>query len=221
VNAYNISIKYNTLAENDDGITIEGSNYNNLIGNIIENNTNYGILIDRYYNDGWIPPFYTYSLSNNISLNTIRNNRKAGIYCQYSDGNIIIQNSIDNNSNGIYLSSFSILNQISNNDITNHNESGIFIIDQCDFNTVSDNRINYNYCGVNITQNSDGNELVGNNLLHNVICYTIAEDCDNTLLLDNVCSTETPNDFIWIILLVSGLSVAVIGTGIWYFKRKK
>jgi len=221
VNSRNISVYYNRLNDNFNGISIEGSTYNTLIGNIIENSTNYGIKIDIYYNEFVFPPSYTYSLMNNVSHNIIRNNKEAGIYCYSSDGNVIAQNSIDNNSKGIYLSSFCTLNQISNNDITNHEQAGIIIMDHCEFNTISDNRINYNYCGVNITQDSDGNELIGNNLLHNVICYTIAEDCDDTLLENNLCSTEAPDDFFWIIVLISGLSVAIVAIGIWYYKRRK
>jgi len=221
VNANNVSIKSNTLVVNYDGISIEGSARNNLFSNIIENNTNYGILLDKYYNEFLLQPDYTYSVSNNVSLNTIRSNKNAGICCNTSGGNVITQNTIDNNSKGVYLSSTSVLNQISNNVITNHNESGILLIDRCDYNTISENRINYNYCGVNITQNSDRNELIGNNMLHNVICYTIAEDCDDTSLVDNVCSIEAPDDFFWSIVLISALSVAIVSIGIWYYKRRK
>ena len=223
VNANNISIKSNTLVVNYDGISIEGSTHNNLFSNIIENNTNYGILLDKYYNENVLPPppDYTYSVSNNVSLNTIRSNKNAGICCNTSGGNVITQNTIDNNSKGVYLSSASVLNQISNNVITNHNESGILLIDRCDYNTISENRINYNYCGVKITLNSDNNELIGNDMLHNVICYTIAEDCDDTSLVDNVCSTEAPDDFFWLIVLISALSVAIVSIGIWYYKRRK
>jgi parallel beta-helix repeat protein len=209
----------NTLKRNYNGISIEGSSHNNIFKNIVAQNEKYGIFIDRYRLP-YSSSFYT-SFTNNVSLNIIKHNKNAGIHCYDSDGNQIMQNSIDNNSYGIYLSAVSRWNVISKNTITNHIISGIHVTNHSDYNDILENLINYNYCGINITDDSDNNDLIGNDLLHNTICYNIENSCDDTLIKDNLCSDETTEDLLWILLLIGGLSIVVIGISIWYLKRRK
>ncbi len=87
----NIASNDNEGYDQDYGIWLSSSDYNNIINNTANDNNNYGITIEA-------------SNNNTISGNRIFNNKDTGIHldevCEY---NVITENIIYNNSRGIYL----------------------------------------------------------------------------------------------------------------------
>ena len=130
---------------------------------------------------------YVISSGNNISRNTITNN-KNGIYLYYSNSNTVSDNNIySNNWYGIYLY-YSNSNTVSDNNIYSNYNDGIYLY-YSNSNTVSDNsaysnnngiylycsssnvifdnNVSNNDCGIWISQLSNSNVISGNNLPSN------------------------------------------------------
>jgi len=211
------NVEKNTLNNNYDGITIEGSNDNTITENLINNSGRYGIFIGKYEYK-----WYDYqSSSNGISHNIIENSNNTGIYLYNGEGTFIIENHISKGTYGIHLKFLARWNVIDCNTITNNLKYGIFLEDQCSYNDIIDNNINDNYCGINITQNSDNNDIIRNNLLDNSICYSIDENCDNTNLQDNICSESEGFNPLWIIIPLIIPVAALMVVIFWYDKKKR
>lgn len=159
----------NDCSDNSKGIMLEYCNNNTILGNIANNNENYGIYLDgRCYH-------------NNISEN-IANNNDFGIYLYISSNNTVRGNSINNNIvYGIYVLK-SEQNEITGNYL-NDNKYGIDINDFSYNNSFSGNLM-YNCCfrffGNTHTHDSqyiDTTNLVNDKLVH---YYTYEVDLTST-----------------------------------------
>lgn len=114
----NNSIIENSVTNNGNGIWSEfnpsPSNYNNIIGNNISENTNFGILLRSSSND-LVEGNHIENSEDGICL--------SGSACQH---NTIVDNNIANNNNGIYLGGDPKYNNITKNNIAN-NGRGIYV----------------------------------------------------------------------------------------------
>jgi parallel beta-helix repeat protein len=132
----NATISGNNITNNGYGIELESSsNHNNIIGNHITNNSEYGIRLIMGYNSKYNSIVGNYIINNrcgiesgaenSISGNHITNNTYHGIELESSYYSSIVGNSVTNNGyGGIYLDS-SNYNNITENEIANNSEYGI------------------------------------------------------------------------------------------------
>jgi parallel beta-helix repeat protein len=148
------NINGNVIEYNHLGIFMEGSSYNQIVGNSIKHNYETGIyLLDQ-------------SSNNSITGNTISHNNHDGIIMQFDcDSNRIEENTISNNDDdGIFLSSSSTV-CISQNFIQYNGRHGIFLSGSyngmVEGNTLADNFPGY---GINL-EYSDGNVIRSNDLV--------------------------------------------------------
>lgn len=162
LNNSGVTIRYNLLSNNYDGITIEESPNNIIERNIIKNNRNVGLNLKN-------------SMHNMLKGNTIANNSE-GISLIASTGNVIEDNSLFNNSgNGIslvsYLSEYgpygySDNNIVSGNELVN-NEKGIFLA-YAERNNISHNKLIDNGYGIYL-QGSLNNSVFNNDYFNNTL----------------------------------------------------
>ena len=155
------SIIDNTISNNGIGIetTVECSR-NNINGNNISSNVNYGISIGGFGSN-----------NNSITNNTISNNgASGGIDISFdSTDNTISGNSIfSNNGDGIEISgvgsSIPSNNTLSSNTVSNNDGSGILFTAGTD-NTVTNNIVsNNNYSGIKVGY-STNNQIINNTVL--------------------------------------------------------
>ncbi len=141
--------------DNNNGIRINYSDNNHILGNIIRNNGNNGIAI-------------IFSTSNTIEENLIHDqNNNAGIYLSNSDDNSIIKNEITNNRLGMGVGS-SENNIISQNNISNNGYFGGIYHETSSNNTYSSNIISNNEKnGIRIQNNSSSNTIIRNKIFGN------------------------------------------------------
>jgi parallel beta-helix repeat protein len=106
-----------------------------------------------------------YSNNNTVSGNNVSSNNWYGIYLHHSSNNVIFNNNIYSNYNdGIYLY-YSSNNVISDNNIYSNN-NGINLYYSGD-NMISDNNVSNNDCGIWICQLSSNNVMSDNNIYSN------------------------------------------------------
>ena len=104
---------------------------------------------------------YLYSSSNNnITGNTVSNNRNLGIYLDSSSNNNITGNIASNNIHGIHLSSSG--NNVVTGNIANSNGQGIHLWSSSSNNVITGNTASNNiYCGISLYDSSN-NVITGN-----------------------------------------------------------
>ena len=185
------NISGNTITNNSDGIYLSESNGNTITGNTITKN-NQGIYLFE-------------SNGNTITGNTITNNTRTGInLVHYSNGNTITGNTITNNHDGIYLSS-SNSNTITGNTFFHNGLSVAFSFQ----NTVINNTVNGKplvYLEGQSNINIDNVNEAGQLILVNCINITIKNqelinttigiklwDTDNCLITGNTITNNTCN----------------------------
>ena len=145
----------NRASGNLRGFTVSSDN-NTLTGNMLYNNSQYGIFLNNS--------------DNNISSNTIYNNTDAGIYLtgSSSSGNRIFSNIIYNHTtgfaSGIFLDGVNAVNHIYNHATLENNTYGIYanLSNQTNItsNTASNNRYGFAFrggTGNNLTSNTANN----------------------------------------------------------------
>ena len=121
---------------------------------------------------------YINSSGNNISHNTITNN-KNGIYLYYSSNNTVSSNNAYSNNDGVYLY-YSSDNVISGNNVSN-NDCGIWIRQLSSSNVISGNNVSNNDCGVYLYYSSS-NVIFDNNVSsNNNGVYLSYSSNDNTI----------------------------------------
>jgi len=104
---------------------------------------------------------YLYSSSNNnITGNTVSNNRNLGIYLDSSSNNNLTDNIASNNIHGIHLSSSG--NNVVTGNIANSNGQGIHLWSSSSNNVITGNTASNNiYCGISLYDSSN-NVITGN-----------------------------------------------------------
>ena len=112
---FNNRIEDNIISFNDySGIRLYVSSNNYVINNIIKDNN-----IMNSNSDGGLKIYY-FANENNITGNTIENNKYTGVLCYSSHNNILKYNKIANNPRGIYFPTFTNGDVIYLNDFTNN-----------------------------------------------------------------------------------------------------
>jgi len=166
----------NTVHDGFRGIEI-GDN-SKVIGNIVYNNTDFGIW------SGWG------GTNNSIIKNNTVFNSRTGIYLDGSHNNIISSNkAFDNNYNGIHLEGYSTNNKVFNNTLYNNSYYyGINLEAQSNSNLIYNNFIYDNI--YNIALYDSHNNSIYNNIIFNAVHDGIYLDGKNTF-------NEISNNFIY------------------------
>lgn len=136
----------------DDGIFFSNVGHGSIFQNTISNNSK-GI--------------YLYaSNNNNISNNSIYDNRNYGLWIRSSSTNQIINNTVkDNGCYGVLLSFSSDFNGIWKNSVLNHSKYGIYL-DSSNYNHLYLNTVaNNSFGGIWLVEKSDNN-VVSNNTVY-------------------------------------------------------
>ncbi|MFW9783836.1 MAG: nitrous oxide reductase family maturation protein NosD [Candidatus Heimdallarchaeota archaeon] len=187
-----LNISHNYINNNDQfGILINWGGYNLIEYNSVEDNNGIGIFLDD-------------SHYNIISNNNCSNNKGNGIHLEgmidpwgdpwrSSTNNLITSNIVNNNFCGIMLN-ITQENQVDNNIINNNKFGGIEVYFSAEIE-ITNNEINQNRYGVKIA------ESITNNVLQNTInynyygIYLISSDAidiiGNTLHYNKKCYIET------------------------------
>ncbi len=166
-NAENCGVYRNTLVNNLDGILLQYSSKNSIIGNNVTDN-DYGIEL-------------TYSSSNNnITGNYVAHNW-FGIRLD-SPNNSITKNNITNNNYGIWLTSSS--NSITSNRLTANDFYGIGLASSLN-NSMTGNNITSNQFGIGLFWSSNNNTICGNNIADNWDTGIWCREGSNNIIFHN------------------------------------
>ena len=149
-NRINVTVKNLNIKNFHTGILLFNSQSNNIYGNSIMANAEYGICLNC-------------SCNNNITQNNLENNKCGVCFLGFSNNNIITNNGIDTNEEcGIYLLYSS--NSVLKNNVTN-NEKGIFLEFSSNNNIIGNNIANNQY-GL-LFHGSNNNCFYHNNFIDN------------------------------------------------------
>ncbi|MFC1899191.1 NosD domain-containing protein [Chloroflexota bacterium] len=192
--------KANTIIDGDGsqyGIYIQGGPvglaYGVEITNLTVQNCIWGITI---YN----------STSNSITNNNVVNNNATGshpngcgIILSQSDSNTVENNDCSNNRNGIYLDNNCDYNTVSNNIASNNEQSGILVMWNSHENTVSGNDIHGNKVhGISLYAGCDGNLIenntIANNTMHGI--SLLGTGSDNNIVKGNTITENVDHGII-------------------------
>ena len=157
-----INVTNNIILNNEWGIAFENLYHSNIVGNIIQNNSDFGV--------GLFNCFYSVIQDNQISDNNY------GIKITASWSNIVNENNITNNTIGVGVESYNEFstgqNKILNNYITD-NDHGVYLHafgwGHCQSSTVSMNIISKNKYGIYLTSDTNESELYLNDISQNHI----------------------------------------------------
>jgi nitrous oxidase accessory protein len=205
-------IRYNRIMDNRLGIVLSESDSNTIEGNVLINNSMYGITA-RDYSDSNIIKNNTISESaygielSDASLNQVVDNiisdTSYGVYLAYSNNNNVSANTLSSSSWNIYLA-YSDSNVVGNNvasggsvgiqimrsqgnSVFNNTVSsssyGIYL-GHCGTNTVSGNTASLNDWGIEL-YNSTGSTIKENTVLDNTWGIYIAEESDGNSIYHN------------------------------------
>jgi parallel beta-helix repeat protein len=216
----NSKIKNVSALNNTEGLELDYSSENRLIGNFIENSRQYGIFVYRYSNGNILINntialstrnglFLCHSSDNILSTNKFSSNDEHGIYLWYAlDNNTLIGNNISNNEVGIELCN-SNNNTLKNNALNCNSNYGI-ISDESSNNTIYlNNFVNntnnvYSYNSTNIWNSTEKitytyNDSTFTNHLGNYWDdykekYPHAEEIDTSGIWDMPYSIDSDND---------------------------
>lgn len=150
-----VTISDNIISNNEfSGILLQGSDLNDIVGNSIESNGDWGI------------SFPAVSKQNNVSDNDVIGNYGGISFTTNSAQNEVVGNNIQNNDReGIVLETLSNSNTIINNDITN-NYVGIKLTSSGQ-NIIENNNIQDNDLEGLFLENSNNNQIERNNFIGN------------------------------------------------------
>jgi len=180
---------FNTISGNivynnsEFGIDLKGSDFNVLTGNIVYNNSWSGIV------DG-SGIFVQTSDYNVLTGNMVYNNSKYGIHLKTSDLNNLSGNIVYNNTeDGINLDNCD-LNILSGNNVIDNENWGIYLF-SCDYNNITANFIDKNVFYGIILENSDYDSILGNTITENgdygIYFY---DSCNNNTISNNIVSSS-------------------------------
>jgi len=207
------TIDSNYVANNYEGIRINGGFSNTIIGNIIVNNndngigvffnTRYNFISENTITNNWVGVlFQLYSTSNTLSENFITANNGIGIWLDGGSNNRIIRNDITNNIRGIFITATKNSTIYYNNFVNNTFHVDIYGNDPVSSMWDSGSQGNHwdNYTGID--SNGDG---IGDTP------YVIDENNqDNYPLMCQSIIPEFPSWFILPLIIIAALAVIVL-----------
>lgn len=178
VNKGSSIITDNIISNGDTGIYLNNSNGHLIYDNIIQNNRENGIKLNK--SDDNI----------NISYNTITANDN-GIYFYSSDGNNIYNNIIQHNkANGVFLNRTCDENYIVNNNCSYNNHSGIYVNDYSDYSTILQNQIYRNNDSGIKTENCSLCIIANQNTIRKNTNYGVMIVGSNNLIQNNIITSN-------------------------------
>ncbi|MEM3753323.1 MAG: NosD domain-containing protein [Candidatus Micrarchaeaceae archaeon] len=179
-NRKNITIQDLKISGFRRGIGIYSSGYNNILNNEIVNQTEYGIYVEK-------------SWENKIIKNTITQ-ADWGIRITDSDRNTVSENNVMNCGLGISVDNYSFSNNITKNNLTDNADGVNFCITYN--NLLMDNNITVGYWGIFIGGGPLGvggsNNITGN-FVKGAGCIDIAR-CGNNIITENILIANTYYD---------------------------
>lgn len=145
----NCTVENNRLLNNTVGVSLNNSDYNLILGNLIGKGdkgidiqqSNYNTISDNRASKNRYGIFVPNSEGNVVSNNTLSENKDYGILLSTGVGNNLSGNNASNNGRGIHLGN-SDSNQISDNTIISNEVYGLFICPRSDKNSVLNNYFN-------------------------------------------------------------------------------
>ena len=193
----------------DAGIKLENVNNGTLTNNNCLNNLRYGISLLNDCNNNTISGNTASDNgrsgiylkgdngkchNNTISGNTANNNIQYGIYLIYNcDYNNITGNTANDNEIGIYLDgqdgATCYKNIISGNTANGNIWAGIYLIWDCDYNTILGNTANLNNYGI-ILLYGDNNKITGNTANDNHDEGFFLQSCDKNDITENTANNN-------------------------------
>lgn len=193
-----VNISGFTITHGDIGIDVH-SDHNHIFGNsIIENNEEGIFLTDSNYNEIWINDISENedgieledSSYNEIDYNRISFNKDYGLEFHGSFGgdckcNIIVESVIESNNIGIYLD-LSSYNTIFSNTISSNLESGIHIFESSS-NLIDSNYIDNNLLGI-VVNISESNSILDNSIISNYEEGVFLFKSNNNVINHNIIS---------------------------------
>jgi parallel beta-helix repeat protein len=203
-------IESNYIANNLEGIRINGGFNNTLIGNTITNNSDNGISVffNTHHNlisgnkitNNWVGVlFQLYSSSNTLSENFITANNGMGIWLDGGSNNRIIRNNITDNAKGVFISATKNSTVYHNNFV--NNTFHVYIHGNDPVISMWDNGVQGNYWDTYTGVDNDGDGI-------GETPYVIDENNqDNYPLINEFIIPEFPS---WTPLLIMLLSVTMI-----------
>jgi parallel beta-helix repeat protein len=176
------------------GIYFSSSRINIILGNIIKNNTDYGILLDTSSNINKVinneilgHKYYGIKLNsgtnNNFSYNTISDTTGIGVYFDYSDNNCLTNNNLRNHVNGLSIRQSSS-NKIAYNNISHNTYYGIKL-SYSDSNELTSNNISSNGDEGILIYNSYHVTIKDNNISFNDFGVYLGNGAYQTILFNN------------------------------------
>jgi len=206
-------IESNYIANNFEGIRINGGFNNTLIGNTIANNSDNGISV--FFNtrnnlisgnkitSNWVGVlFHLYSASNTLSENFITANNGMGIWLDGGSNNRIIRNNITDNAKGVFISATKNSTVYHNNFV--NNTFHVYIHGNDPVISMWDNGVQGNYWDTYTGVDNDGDGI-------GETPYVIDENNqDNYPLMALVDIAVIPEFPLWTPLLIMLLSVTMI-----------
>ena len=180
----NVVVNKTVLLVGEDGHStiIDGGGTDNVIDVTADNVNINGFTIQNSGSTDSDSGIYVISSSNNISHNTITNNRN-GIYLYYSSGNVVSGNSVySNNWYGIYLY-HSSGDVVSGNNLYSNYNDGIYLY-YSSGNVISGNSVHSNNNGINLYYSSD-NVISGNSVSNNDCGVWICQLSSNNVISGN------------------------------------
>jgi len=148
------TVSNNILRDTHNGILVDGSVRNNILGNEFRNTGHALQLFD--------------SNSNRIENNVFENISGYGIYNSRSNYNVISGSTFFGNGIGIGLGSETHHNRIRNNSFDSHATTAISLL-RSSSNEIEGNRISHNDIGISVGSKSNLNLITGNTITHNRI----------------------------------------------------
>ncbi|MFH0738140.1 MAG: right-handed parallel beta-helix repeat-containing protein [Candidatus Micrarchaeota archaeon] len=215
ISIWSFSESNNVTENNITDCTSEGillaADGNRIIGNIISNNTQYGIDIqtaDYLEVSGnnitlhQIGIFTAGTSGSNFTSNNVTQSSSNGIQAGGATSCLFRDNDVSyNTGNGIYAGS-SNLNLFASNSVNNNGRAG-YNLSIATLNNITDNNITFNQYGIWAQRTSDGNRFIDNNVSENTIDgmhilssnsnfvdpSTFCDNGDNGIKLDNTSDT--------------------------------
>ena len=206
-------IESNYIANNFEGIRLNGGFNNTLIGNTIANNSDNGISV--FFNtrhnlisgnkitNNWVGVlFQLYSASNTLSENFINANNGIGIWLDGGSNNRIIRNNITDNAKGVFISATKNSTVYHNNFV--NNTFHVYIYGNDPVISMWDNGVQGNYWDTYTGVDNDGDGI-------GETPYVIDENNqDNYPLVNQSVIPEFPSWTPLLIMLLSATMIAII-----------
>jgi parallel beta-helix repeat protein len=167
------------------GIQINYSKFNQILGNICEENGEFGIYINNS------------SDNNVVSHNICRYNGVAGMAVDASSFNVIADNTFEGNyRNGMNIFTYADYNAVLGNTVVNNSETGIYLVDNADGNAISGNACQGNDVAGIVLEGCYKNTISGNTCCGNGSAIVLVVGADKNDVSGNAITANVVGIFL-------------------------